>query len=73
VQSNRAPTVAKQIWPATPEGARLATEVKDCVTVSAEIKARVTREIIEHESGHGTCTQTFMKKVRKQIRPRPAT
>jgi hypothetical protein len=67
-QSNRAPVVAKQVWPATLEGARLATEVKDCVSVSAETKARVTREIIDHETGHGTCTQTFLKKVRKQIR-----
>jgi hypothetical protein len=60
--------VVKQVWPATLEGARLATEVKDCATVSVETKARVTREIIEHEIGHGTCTQTFMKKIRKQIR-----
>jgi hypothetical protein len=66
--SNKARVVEKQTWPATLEGARLATEVKDCTSVSDEIKARVTREIIEHETGHGTCTQTFMKKVRKQIR-----
>jgi hypothetical protein len=68
MQSNKARVVEKQTWPATLEGARLATEVKDCTSVSDEIKARVTREIIEHETGHGTCTQTFMKKVRKQIR-----
>src|ERR1700690_4374646 len=65
VQSNRAPVVVKQVWPLTFEGARLATEVKDCTTVSAELRARVTREIIDHETSHGTCTQTFMKKVRK--------
>jgi hypothetical protein len=29
----------------------------------------MTREIIEHESTHGICTQTFLKKARKQIRP----
>jgi hypothetical protein len=69
VQSNKAPVVVKQVWPLTFEGARLATEVKDCASVSAETKARVTREIIDHETSHGTCTQTFMKKVRKQIRP----
>jgi hypothetical protein len=71
-QSNKAPTVVKQIWPLTFEGARLATEVKECGSVSAETKARMTREIIDHETSHGTCTQTFMKKVRRQIRPMSA-
>jgi hypothetical protein len=72
VQSNKAPVVEKQVWPSTPEGGRLATEVKDCPSISAEAKARLTREIIEHESSHGACTQTFIKKTRKQIRSRPA-
>ena len=27
------------------------------------------REIIEYEGSHGRCTQTFIKKVRKQTRP----
>ncbi len=67
--TNRTPQVEKQVWPATPEGARLATEVKDCVSVSLEVKSRMTREIIDHETSHGTCTQTFLKKVRKQMRP----
>ncbi len=69
VQSNRAPVVEKQVWPSTLEGTRLATEVKDCRYVSAETKAKLTREIIEHETVHGSCTQTFMKKVRKLLRP----
>ena len=68
-QSNRAPVAAKQVWPSTLEGDRLATEVKNFAGISAETKERLTREIIEHETSHGTCTQTFMKKVRKQIRP----
>jgi hypothetical protein len=72
MRSNKAPVVEKQTWPSTFEGARLATEVKDCTTLSAETKARVTRQIIEHETSHGTCTQTFLKKIRKQVRPRPA-
>ena len=67
-QSNRAPVVVKQMWPATPEGALLASEVRDCTRVSAETKVRVTREIIDHETTHGTCTQTFTKKVRKLLR-----
>ena len=33
---------------------------------------RLLAEIINHESTHGRCTQTFIKKVRKQARPRPA-
>jgi hypothetical protein len=68
VQSNRAPVVEKQTWPSTLEGDKLGTEVKNC----AETKAKLTREIIDHETTHGTCTQTFMKKIRKQIRPRQA-
>jgi hypothetical protein len=56
------------MWPATPEGALLASEVRDCTRVSAETKVRVTREIIDHETTHGTCTQTFTKKVRKLLR-----
>lgn len=71
-QSNKAPVVVKQVWPATFEGARLATEVKDCAGVSADLKARLTREIIDHETLHATCTQTFLKKIRKQIRPASA-
>jgi hypothetical protein len=68
-QSNRAPVVEKQTWPSTPEGARLATEVKESPRLSADTKAQLTRDIIEHETSHGTCTKTFQKKVRHQIRP----
>ena len=66
--SNRAPVVEKQTWPSTPAGAQLATEIK-ASGLSEDVKARLTREIIEHEASHGLCTQTFVKKVRKQIRP----
>jgi len=59
----------KRDWPETFQGGQLATEVRDSNTVSAETKARIIREIIEHEGSHGNCTQTFVKKVRKQIRP----
>ncbi|MEO6600324.1 MAG: molecular chaperone DnaJ [Polyangiaceae bacterium] len=57
----------KQTWPATTDGARLATEIRDSATCSSETKARLTYEIIEHESSHGLCTQTFLKKIRKQV------
>ena len=67
--SNRAPVVEKQVWPSTFEGANLASEVKDCARLTPEAKATLTREIIEHESTHGTCTKTFIKKIHKQVRP----
>jgi hypothetical protein len=69
-RSNVAPVADKAQWPTTLAGAQLATEVKASTSLSVETKAKLTREIIEHESTHGTCTQTFVKKVRKQLRPR---
>ncbi len=68
-QSNRAPVVEKQTWRASPAGAALATEIRDSSALSSDLKTRLTREIIDHEVKHGTCTQTFLKKVRKQVRP----
>jgi len=58
----------KVTWPTTFEGVKLADEVK-ASGLSLETKARITREIIEYEASHGQCTQTFSKKVRKQLRP----
>jgi DnaJ-class molecular chaperone len=68
-QANKAQAAAKQNWPATFEGGQLANEVQVSAVCSNESKARLIREIIEHEGSHGSCTQTFIKKVRKQIRP----
>jgi hypothetical protein len=68
-QSNKAAVVEKPNWPSTHEGGVLATEVRDCATLSNDTKAKLTREIIDHEASHGKCTQTFMKKIRKQVRP----
>jgi hypothetical protein len=66
-------TVAeKQVWPSTHEGGQLAKEVQASASVSNETKAKLTREIIDYEAVHGKVTQTFIKKVRKQIRPPPA-
>jgi hypothetical protein len=59
---------AKPTWPSTFEGAGLANEVKACA-LSEDVKGRLIREIIEYEASHGRCTQTFTKKIRKQIRP----
>jgi len=71
-QPNKQAVAEKQNWPTTHEGAKLAGEVRDSNTVSKETKEKLTREIIEHEATHGTCTQTFVKKIRKQVRPAQA-
>lgn len=55
--------------PATPEGAQLAQEVSASTVLAADAKARLIAEIVNHESTHGRCTKTFIKKVRKQARP----
>jgi hypothetical protein len=67
--TNKTAAVEKQTWPSTTEGARLASEIRDNSSCANETKARLTQEIIEHESSHGLCTQTFLKKMRKQVRP----
>ncbi len=69
--TNKQPVVAKQTWPSTFDGAQLAEEVK-ASGVSTDVKARLTVEIIEYEASHGQCTQTFSKKIRRQIRPATA-
>jgi len=68
-QTNKAEPAAKQQWPVTFEGGELATEVQKSAGCSNETKAKLIREIMDHEGARGTCTQTFIKKVRKQIRP----
>lgn len=68
--SNKAEVIAKAQWPATYEGGQLATEVQGSTICTVETKAKLIREVIDHEATHGACTQTFIKKVRKQIRPR---
>jgi hypothetical protein len=69
-QSNvKAGPVEKPTWPSTFEGGQLANEVRDCAGLSNDTKAKLTREIMDHESTHGKCTQTFIKKIRKQVRP----
>jgi hypothetical protein len=68
--SNKVEVVEKPQWPVTFEGNLLATEVRDSKICTAEVKSRLIRDVMEHEATHGSCTQTFIKKVRKQIRPR---
>jgi hypothetical protein len=61
--------IEKETWPTTATGIQLANEIRDCASLSADTKTKMTREIIEHEASHGLCTQTFLKKMRKQFRP----
>jgi DnaJ-class molecular chaperone len=68
--TNRVEVVAKTQSPVTFEGGQLATEVQASTVCTAEVKAKLIREIIDHEGSHGQCTQTFIKKVRRQIRAR---
>lgn len=65
--ASKAPVPAKATWPTTHDGTTLANEVK-ASGLSEETKTRLVREIIEYEGSHGKCTQTFTKKVRKQLR-----
>jgi hypothetical protein len=55
--------------PVTPEGVQLAIEVNASAALAADAKTRLVAEIVLHESTHGRCTKTFIKKVRKQARP----
>jgi len=55
--------------PATSEGAQLALEVSASAVLAEDAKRRLLAEIVNHESTHGRCTKTFIKKIRKQTRP----
>jgi hypothetical protein len=55
--------------PTTVGGLRLAGEVRACTHCSNETRERLIREIIEYEGVHGSCTKTFMAKLRKKLRP----
>ncbi|WP_437739696.1 molecular chaperone DnaJ [Sorangium sp. So ce302] len=68
-QPNKQAAVEKPEGPASLEGIQLAREVNAAAHLSSGTKAKLTLEIMEHEGTHGKCTQTFIKKVRKQLRP----
>jgi hypothetical protein len=55
--------------PTTAEGTQLAREVTASAILTEDVKTRLIAEIMNHESTHGRCTKTFIKKVRKQTRP----
>jgi hypothetical protein len=67
--SSKAAAPVKATWPSTYEGTQLADEVKGS-SLSEDVKSRLIREIIDYEGSHGKCTQTFTKKIRKQVKPR---
>ena len=60
----------KPTWPQTSEGAKLAKEIKASAGLSEETVAQLIRRILEHEGSHGGCTETFQKKIRKELRAR---
>jgi hypothetical protein len=68
-QAAKASAPVKTTWPTTYDGGQLANEVKGS-GLSEDVKAKLVREIIEYETTHGKTTQTFTKKIRKQVRPR---
>jgi DnaJ-class molecular chaperone len=55
--------------PVTSEGVQLALEVSASVVLAEDAKTRLLAEILNHETTHGRCTKTFIKKIRKQTRP----
>jgi len=57
--------------PVTTEGVQLASEVNASAVLAADAKARLLAEIMQHESRHGRCTRSFIKKIRKQTRAAP--
>ena len=67
--AREAEAAKKHTAPWTPEGVKLANEIKECTIISAELKTRLLNEIVAYEASHGDCTRTFSKKVRKQLRP----
>lgn len=67
-QSNGQAQVGSQpAGPTTFQGQQLIAEMQASALVP-EMVAKLTREIVEHEASHGTCTQTFIKKMRKRLR-----
>ncbi|MGB8930344.1 MAG: molecular chaperone DnaJ [Anaeromyxobacteraceae bacterium] len=63
-----APVATGPKVPVTAQGVLLAAEVSASPSLSADAKSRLLVEIVNHESTHGVCTKTFLKKVRKQLR-----
>jgi hypothetical protein len=65
--TNRVIKVEKPTWPSSAGGAVLAEEVRSS-GLPDDTKTRLVREIIEYEETHGTCTKTFTRKIKKQLK-----
>ena len=66
--ANKAAEAVKASWPATFAGENLAKEVQ-ASGLSNETKAKLVRDIMDHESTHSEITKTFVTKLRKLYRP----
>jgi hypothetical protein len=66
-QAKKPTAAAKSTVPTTATGMQLQNEIQ-ASKLPEEVKSRLIREIAEYEDSHGTCTQTFCKKIRKQLR-----
>jgi RecJ-like exonuclease len=66
-QAEKAAPAPREAGPSTHEGMMLAKEV-EVAQLSNDTKTKLTREIAEYEGSHGKLTQTFTKKIRKQLR-----
>lgn len=58
----------KRDAPISPTGIQLASEIQASGRFPAETKERLIREIVEYEVSHGSCTKTFVSKMRKKLR-----
>lgn len=67
-QPNKPGSVVAPQGPSSLDGIQLGKEVQASGNISSATKSKLMLEIVEHESTHGKCTQTFIKKVRKQLR-----
>jgi len=64
---SKAAAAAKSTVPMTSGGIQLQNEINSS-TLAADAKSKLIREIAEYEVSHGKCTETFCKKIRKQLR-----
>jgi RecJ-like exonuclease len=58
----------KRDAPVSPAGMQLAAEIQTTARFTTARKEGLIREIVEYESSHGSCTKTFVSKMRKKLR-----
>ncbi len=58
----------KRETPISPKGIQLAADIQAIDRLPAETKTLLIREIVGYEGTHGTCTKTFVGKMRKKLR-----